>query len=161
MTDWTSQQRRLELQRLLSLGKPVVASDLANEWHCSERTVRRDLRDLRDFDHLPIEYDRLEQTWYYTREVAHLPAMLVDAEDRRALLFSLQVAAQFENTPLCESARRLSRKLLDTLPPEHLPARKYAVTLYPNRSGFCRPQNCRKQFSLSCLFHSGCGQVRG
>lgn len=120
MTDWTSQQRRLELQRLLSLGKNVVASDLANEWHCSERTVRRDLRDLRDLDHLPIEYDRVGQTWYYTREVAHLPSMLVDAEDRRALLFSLQVAGQLENTPLCESARRLSRKLLDTLPPERL-----------------------------------------
>lgn len=118
MTDWTPQQRRLELQRLLSQRHNVVASDLASQWRCSERTVRRDLLDMRDLEHLPIDYDRLKQTWYYTREVAHLPPMLVDAQDRRALLFSLQVAAQIENTPLCESARRLSQKLLDTLPPE-------------------------------------------
>jgi len=118
MTDLTPQQRRIELHRLLSRGATVVASQLAKRWKCNQRTIRRDLLAMRDVDGLHIEFDPLDQTWRYTGEVAEIPALLVSAEDRRALLFSLQSASQFEDTPVCAQIRHLYESLLATLPPE-------------------------------------------
>jgi predicted DNA-binding transcriptional regulator YafY len=120
MTDLTQQQRRTELHRLLSLGRKVVASELAKQMGCAERTIRRDLLKMRDVERLPVEHDPVAQTWRYTRPVVEIPAMLVTAEDRRVLLFSLQAAAQFEDTPVCGQIRRLYQALLETLPPERI-----------------------------------------
>jgi len=120
MNRWKSLHHRLELHRLLSGGKTVVASQLAKEWECNERTVRRALTCMRDEYNLPLEYDPVNATWRYTGQVDEIPAVLVSHEDRRALLFSLQAAAQFEGTPVTGQIRRLYQALLDTLPPEQL-----------------------------------------
>ncbi len=118
MAELTQQQRQMELHRLLSRGRKVVANDLAKQMGCAERTIRRDLLKMRDVDRLPVQHDPVAQTWRYSHPVAEIPAMLVSAEDRRALLFSLQAAAQFEDTPVCGQIRRLCHALLETLPPE-------------------------------------------
>ena len=114
----TPEQRKLELHRLLSKKRKVVASNLARQWGCNEKTVRRQLEKMRDEDRLPIEQDRAAKTWRYTADVAEIPPILVSAEDRRALLFSLQTAAQLEGTPVRGQIRRLYELLLSTLPPE-------------------------------------------
>jgi len=118
MSDWKPEQRRWELHRLLSGGRKVVASRQAQLWGCNERTVRRTLAYMRDEYNLPLEYDPIDTTWRYTRQVDEVPAVLVSSEDRRALLFSLQAAAQFEGTPVSGQIRRLYEALLATLPPE-------------------------------------------
>ncbi len=120
MGEVTELQRRLELHRLLKDKKKVVASDLARQWGCSERTVRRQLYDMRDKEQLPIEHDRIKKTWWYTREVVELPAMLATGEDRRALLFSLRAAAQFEDVPVADQVERVYQHLLATLSPERV-----------------------------------------
>lgn len=118
MASMTRQQRRRELHRLLSRRKKVVASHLANEWGCDERTIRRDLQAMRDVERLPLEYDPLDQTWRYTGDVVQIEPVLISAEDRRALLFSLQAASQFEGTPVCDQIRWVYQAFLSTLPPE-------------------------------------------
>jgi len=120
MKELPAQQRRMILHRRLTAGRPVIAAEVAKEWGCSERTVRRMLMDMRDIDRLPVEFDRVEQTWRYTRPVAQIEPLLVDVQDRRALLFSLQAAAQLEGTPVTEQVRRLYQTLLNTLPPEQV-----------------------------------------
>ena len=118
MVDWTPEQRKCEVHRLLSSGRLVIAGQLARQWRCNEKTVRRLLNNMRDVDQLPIEFDRVAKTWKYTGKVAELQPMLIRAEDRRALLFSLQATAQLEGTPVCTAVRRLYELMLSTLPPE-------------------------------------------
>ncbi|MCL2646817.1 MAG: WYL domain-containing protein [Phycisphaerales bacterium] len=120
MTDLTSQQRQLALHRMLVKGRKVLASELAKKFGCNERTIRRDLIKMRDESGLPIEFDSRDQTWRYIREVAEVPPMLVDTEDRQALLFTLRAAAQFEDTPVRQQVERLYENLLGTLPPEQV-----------------------------------------
>ena len=117
-SDWTAAQRRMQLHRLLSAGGPVIAKALSEQWHCSEKTIRRDLQNMRDVDGLPIEQDRSSGTWRYTRPVDEVPAMLLKSEDRRAMLFSLQATAQLEGTPVCDQVQLIYEQLLATLPPE-------------------------------------------
>jgi len=118
MADLTQQQRRMELHRMLSRRSRVVASQLAKQWCCDERTVRRDLQAMRDVDHVPLEYDPLDQTWLYLGEVIQIHPILVSEEDRRALLFSLQATSQLDGTPVRGQIQRLYEALLATLPPE-------------------------------------------
>ena len=115
---WTQEQRRLELRRMLSRKVPVVANTLANTWGCNEKTIRRDLQEMRDTAGLPIDFNRNEGFWYYTHQVDEIPAMLLKSEDRRAMLFSLQATAQLEGTPVCDQVQRIYQQMLDTLPPE-------------------------------------------
>jgi len=118
MAELTPQHRRRELHRLLSRQAKVVATQLAKQWHCSTRTVLRDLQNLRDVDGLPIEFNPIDQTWQYTHKVVEIDSLLIRDEDRRALLFSLQSASQLEDTPVCRQIRQLYQRLLATLPPE-------------------------------------------
>ena len=116
--EWTQEQRRFELRRLLSHEKPVVAKKLADAWGCNERTIRRDLLQMRDIGGLPITFNRKENFWYYTHQVDEIPAMLLKSEDRRAMLFSLRATAQLEDTPVCNQVQHIYEQLLATLPPE-------------------------------------------
>ncbi len=118
MAELSGKKRRAELIRLLSHGRPVVASELAKGFGCNEATVRRQLKAMRDEEGLPIVRDRVAGTYRFTQKVAEIPGMLVSVEDRGALLFSLQAAAQFEDTPVCAGIRRIYENLLATLPAE-------------------------------------------
>ena len=101
-------------------GRPVVAVELARKFECNEITVRRLIKSLRVNDGLKIIQDRKLGTYRLTDDVMELPKMVVSREDRRALLFSLQMAAQFEDTPVCDGIRLIYRNLLATLPPEQV-----------------------------------------
>lgn len=118
MSDLTPHQRRTALHRYLARGRKVVAAKLAEQWGCAERTVRRDLRRMRDVEGLPVAYDPIDQVWRYTQPVVAIEPTLVSEVDRRALLFSLQASAQFESTPVCKQTCRLYQSLLATLAPE-------------------------------------------
>jgi predicted DNA-binding transcriptional regulator YafY len=108
----------MELHRLLAGHHRVVASQLAKRWGCDERTVRRQLIQMRDHERLPIEYDRAARAWTCSSVIVQFDPLLISTEDRRALLFSLQAAAQFDSTPIHARVRRLYDSLLATLPPE-------------------------------------------
>lgn len=118
MAEWTEKRRRAELLRLLKKGKPVVAAHLATVFGCNEATVRRQLDSMRDDELLPIQQDRKAKTYRFTQPVVDIPAMLVSTEHRQAMLFTLQAAAQFEDTPVCDGIRRICKEILDSMPPE-------------------------------------------
>jgi predicted DNA-binding transcriptional regulator YafY len=73
---------------------------------------------MRDHENLPIKYDRATRAWTCSSVIVQFDPLLISTEDRRALLFSLQAAAQFDSTPIHARARRLYDSLLATLPPE-------------------------------------------
>lgn len=57
----------------------------------SSRTLRRDMNFLRDELKAPLEFDRHQNTWYFTSHNWELPYMYLDGDELFAALFSNQV----------------------------------------------------------------------
>lgn len=93
------------------------ASSLATELGVSSKTVQRDLDYLRDELEAPIEFDRLENGYVYSRPDFVLPFLPVDGKD----LFSIGVAAQFlelfGGTPLGRDLKDCYERLAHLMPP--------------------------------------------
>jgi len=93
------------------------ASSLAQELGVSSKTVQRDLDYLRDELEAPIEFDRLENGYSYSRSDYVLPFLPVDGKD----LFSIGVAAQFlalfGGTPLGRDLKDCYERLAHLMPP--------------------------------------------
>lgn len=93
------------------------ASSLAKELRVSTKTVQRDLDYLRDELEAPIEFDRRENGYLYSRSDYVLPFLPVDGND----LFSIGVAAQvmelFGGTPLARDLKNCYGRLAELMPP--------------------------------------------
>ena len=93
------------------------ASSLAQELGVSSKTVQRDLDYLRDELEAPIEFDRGENGYSYSRADYVLPFLPVDGRD----LFSIGVAAQFlalfGGTPLGHDLKACYERLATLMPP--------------------------------------------
>ena len=93
------------------------ASSLAETLGVSSKTVQRDLDYLRDELEAPIEFDRAENGYVYSRPDYVLPFLPVDGND----LFSIGVAAQvltlFGGTPLARDLKSCYERLAELMPP--------------------------------------------
>ena len=93
------------------------ASSLAETLGVSSKTVQRDLDYLRDELEAPIEFDRGENGYFYSRADYVLPFLPVDGKD----LFSIGVAAQvlslFGGTPLARDLKSCYERLAELMPP--------------------------------------------
>jgi predicted DNA-binding transcriptional regulator YafY len=110
--------RRLQtIHHEIKDGRYPNASTLAATLHVSSKTVQRDLDYLRDELDAPIEFDRLENGYFYSRPDYVLPFLPVDGKD----LFSIGVAAQvlslFGGTPLARDLRACYERLSELMPP--------------------------------------------
>jgi predicted DNA-binding transcriptional regulator YafY len=114
------QQRKriLEIHRALQAGYFFyTAVKLAKRFGCNERTIRRDLEQMRA-EGLPVEYDYAGRKWFYSHAVGDLPATLVTSEDRDALLVAQQAIEQFAGTPWYDRLKSAFGRILQTLPDE-------------------------------------------
>lgn len=93
------------------------ASSLAKRLAVSTKTVQRDLDYLRDELEAPIEFERGENGYVYSRADYVLPFLPVDGKD----LFSIGVAAQFlalfGGTPLGRDLKACYERLAELMPP--------------------------------------------
>jgi len=110
--------RRLQIiHHAIKERKYPNASSLATELGVSSKTVQRDLDYLRDELEAPIEFDRLENGYLYSRPDYVLPFLPVDGKD----LFSIGVAAQFlglfGGTPLGRDLKACYARLAHLMPP--------------------------------------------
>ena len=110
--------RRLQtIHHEIKEGRHPNASSLARELRVSTKTVQRDLDYLRDELAAPIEFDRAENGYVYSRPDYVLPFLPVDGND----LFSIGVAAQvmelFGGTPLARDLKNCYERLAELMPP--------------------------------------------
>jgi predicted DNA-binding transcriptional regulator YafY len=110
--------RRLQtIHHQIKEGRRPNASSLARELRVSTKTVQRDLDYLRDELDAPIEFDRGENGYAYSRADYVLPFLPVDGKD----LFSIGVAAQvmtlFGGTPLARDLEACYERLAELMPP--------------------------------------------
>ncbi|MBC8646601.1 MAG: WYL domain-containing protein [Thermoanaerobaculia bacterium] len=110
--------RRLQtIHHEIKDGRHPNASTLAAKLEVSTKTVQRDLDYLRDELEAPIEFDRVENGYFYSRADYVLPFLPVDGND----LFSIGVAAQvlslFGGTPLARDLKACYQRLAELMPP--------------------------------------------
>jgi len=110
--------RRLQtIHHEIKEGRRPNATGLAGTLGVSSKTVQRDLDYLRNELDAPIEFDREENGYFYSRSDYVLPFLPVDGRD----LFSIGVAAQvlslLGGTPLARDLKRCYERLAELMPP--------------------------------------------
>ncbi len=104
-------------ERLRS-GRPLKATDLAQQFEVNVRTAYRDLDFLRDDWRMPIEFDRGRGSYLLTEPTTTLPPVLLREGELVALYFAEQVLAQYRGTPFERDLASAFRKMQELLPQE-------------------------------------------
>jgi proteasome accessory factor B len=110
--------RRLQtIHHQIKEGRHPNASSLARELRVSSKTVQRDLDYLRDELEAPIEFDRRENGYVYSRSDYVLPFLPVDGKDLFSIGVAAQVMALFGGTPLARDLEACYERLAELMPP--------------------------------------------
>jgi proteasome accessory factor B len=110
--------RRLQaIHHAIKEGRRPNASTLAAELAVSTKTVQRDLDYLRDELAAPIEYDRQENGYGYSRSDYVLPFLPVDGKDLFSIGVAAQVLALLGATPLARDLKACYARLAELMPP--------------------------------------------
>jgi predicted DNA-binding transcriptional regulator YafY len=110
--------RRLQtIHHEIKDGRHPNASTLAGKLDVSTKTVQRDLDYLRDELEAPIEFDRLENGYFYSRPDYVLPFLPVDGNDLFSIGVASQVLSLFGGTPLARDLKACYQRLAVLMPP--------------------------------------------
>lgn len=110
--------RRLQtIHHEIKDGRHPNASTLAAKLDVSTKTVQRDLDYLRDELEAPIEFDRLENGYFYSRSDYVLPFLPVDGNDLFSIGVASQVLSLFGGTPLARDLKACYQRLAELMPP--------------------------------------------
>jgi predicted DNA-binding transcriptional regulator YafY len=93
------------------------ASTLAAALSVSTKTVQRDLDYLRDELEAPIEFDRQENGYAYSRSDYVLPFLPVDGKDLFAIGVAAQVLSLLGASPLARDLKSCYARLAELMPP--------------------------------------------
>jgi predicted DNA-binding transcriptional regulator YafY len=105
------------LNRLRS-GRPLRATDVAQQFEVSVRTAYRDIDFLRDEWSVALEYDRSEGTYLLTEPVGVLPLVTVSQGELLALYFAEKVVRQYRGTPFAAELASAFQKMQELMPEE-------------------------------------------
>ncbi|MGE5560667.1 MAG: helix-turn-helix transcriptional regulator [Chloroflexota bacterium] len=117
--------RVYRLHNALAGGQCPSLSDLAEKLEVSERTVERDLQQLRDLCGIVV-YDRQRRGYRYEGSF-RLPPLNISAGELTVLLIGQRLLAEMAGTPFAEAAKTVMAKLPALLrdqvgvDPSHLP----------------------------------------
>ena len=110
--------RRLQaIHHAIKEGRLPNASTLARELSVSTKTAQRDLDYLRDELAAPLEYDRQENGYRYTRGDYVLPFLPVDGKDLFSIGVAAQVLALLGATPIARDLKACYGRLARLMPP--------------------------------------------
>jgi len=117
------EKRILRLDAMLRDHEHLVANVVCSRLGVDERTIRRDLMQLRKLG-APLRYERSRRMWYYEpgRPLPHLqklPGFLATTTDRFALLLSLAAIEEFRGTSIHARLQGMYQRMLEALPPEN------------------------------------------
>lgn len=108
--------RRLRIiDECIRNGSYPSVQELASRCEVSERTISRDIDELKIFLEAPIDYDRMKKGYFYTQPFTLGVPMLSEGEFFSLALLE-RVLEGYRNTPLEESLKRIFKKLIHSLP---------------------------------------------
>ena len=110
--------RRLQtIHHEIKEGRRPNTSSLAARLSVSSKTVQRDIDYLRDELGAPIQFDREENGYRYSRSDYVLPFLPVDGKDLFSIGVAAQVFALFGGTPLARDLKACYERLARLMPP--------------------------------------------
>ncbi|HSP93109.1 MAG TPA: WYL domain-containing protein [Thermoanaerobaculia bacterium] len=110
--------RRLQtIHHEIKEGRRPNTSSLAARLSVSSKTVQRDIDYLRDELGAPIEFEREENGYRYSRSDYVLPFLPVDGKDLFSIGVAAQVFALFGGTPLARDLKACYERLARLMPP--------------------------------------------
>ena len=111
-------RRMLDFDELMRRGKPVNASDLAEKWETSTKTVQRFVDEMRNSFDAPIEWRAREGRYVYSDPNYHLPWLPVEGSDLFAIGVAMKVLQMYEGTPAAADMKAIFKRLSEFMPPE-------------------------------------------
>ncbi|MFW6337750.1 MAG: helix-turn-helix transcriptional regulator [Alkalispirochaetaceae bacterium] len=108
--------RLLYIDRQIRSGRYPNAPDLARGYEVSERTIKRDVEWLRDFQGAPIAYSAKHRGYYYEDPDFRLSDFVLSEGELFALAVGEELLAHYENTPEYATLKRVFAKLTEMLP---------------------------------------------
>ncbi|QEN07327.1 WYL domain-containing transcriptional regulator [Oceanispirochaeta crateris] len=110
-------ERILEIDRILRDRGSCTKQEMVERFEVSGKSVERDFSYMRDRLHTPLEYNRLDDQYYYSDKNYFLPAVSLSEGEALALTLSSEILNHFnavgEFEQLRESFSRLSAYLPD------------------------------------------------
>jgi proteasome accessory factor B len=95
----------------LSAREPVLVSVLAEEFGVSERTIKRDIRVMRDDHGAPIVWDAMTRCYAYTRPFTILPLLRITESEALVLALSARRFGASRGSPLARAFVSLLKKV--------------------------------------------------
>ncbi|MGQ9779333.1 MAG: helix-turn-helix transcriptional regulator [Bacillota bacterium] len=132
--------RLYRLHYAIKSGRCPSVAELATELGVSERTVERDLQQLRDI-YGPLVYDRARGGYRYDGDYG-LPQVKLTAGELTVLLIGQRLLSELAGTPFAAAARRVMEKLPLLLGEEvsvEIPFEEISCGLPRTRGGEVRP----------------------
>ena len=108
--------RLLELDRHIRAGEYPNCLTFAAEWEVTQKTVQRDIDDLRDEMGAPIQYDRDRKGFYYEDKTWMLPSVLLSEGELLAVLLASRMLEQYRGSPVAKQVEGVFTKLAELLP---------------------------------------------
>jgi len=113
---YNSQRRLAIIDQYISDGNYPTASFLAKKLECSVRTIQRDINEMINFYHAPIEARQGNGGYYYSDPTFFLKSVMLSEGELFSLTLFDQLLNQYKNTPLEENLRKIFEKITEGLP---------------------------------------------
>jgi proteasome accessory factor B len=112
-------ERMIRIHQSIAAGDYPNATQLAQEFEVSTKSIYRDIEFMRDRMGLPIEFDRVRNGYYYTENVENFPAIQMTEGEFFALLVAEKALQQYRGTnfekPLMSAFKKMASALPDTI----------------------------------------------
>ena len=105
-----------QLRQQLRQGRLCTVRSLTEKLELDERTLRRLIELMRDDLGAPIQYDRSQQTYKYTRANWLVPNVQLDEAELQALATAVRAIQPVLPVSMSQRLDNLLAKLLDALP---------------------------------------------
>ena len=89
--------------------------NLAEMLEVGERTISRDIDEMRNFYNAPIEYDRNHHGYYYTEESFYIKDISLSEGELFSIALFERMLTGYKNTPLEDQLRSVFRKVVSCL----------------------------------------------
>jgi proteasome accessory factor B len=112
-------ERMLRIHKAIQEERQPTAAKLSRELEVSAKTVVRDLIFMRDRLQLPIKWNAVKCTYYYSERVNSFPTLQITEGEIVALVVAEKALQQYRGTtfekPLLSAIRKLEQSLPDTI----------------------------------------------
>lgn len=111
----SSLRRIYELDRMIRNGILQSARQAAKHFSVSQRTIERDINELKAYFKAPIKYNRSKKCYEYTGEPVTLPAQWMNERELAILLIAERALRIFTGTSFEEEVHPAFNKFLDPI----------------------------------------------